>query len=84
LPKHGEAQGAESGADFIHKMSICYKELRESRPWLKLIQRVPLVAPPSEIDALLKETEELVRIFAASLRTAKGGSTRPTLAAEKR
>src|ERR1041385_5421495 len=37
LPNHGEAQGAESGADFVHKMSICYQELRETRRWLRLI-----------------------------------------------
>ncbi|SPE61471.1 hypothetical protein SBV1_710005 [Verrucomicrobia bacterium] len=73
LANHGEAQGAESGADFVHKLSICYKELRESRRWIRLIKRVPLVEPPNLPDALLQETEELVRIFAASLRTAKGG-----------
>jgi four helix bundle protein len=37
LPNHGEAQAAESRNDFVHKMRICLKELRESRRWLKLI-----------------------------------------------
>ena len=37
LPNHGEAQAAESRADFVHKMSICLKELRESCRWLRLI-----------------------------------------------
>jgi len=41
LPNHGEAQAAESAADFIHKMSICLKELRETNRWLRLCQRVP-------------------------------------------
>ncbi len=68
---HGEAEGAESRDDFIHKVSIAYKELRESRRWLRLIQRVPLVKKPSLLDGLITEAEELVRIFAASLRTAK-------------
>ena len=70
LPNHGEAQAAESRRDFIHKMKICHKELRESRRWLRLIQRVPLLKPV-QVQPLADETEELVRIFAASLRTAQ-------------
>jgi hypothetical protein len=90
LSNHGEAQGAESGSDFVHKMSICYKELRESYRWLRLTQQVPLVNPPEELNPLIIETEELVKIFAASLRTAKGSrikmqtasmSRSPTMAA---
>ena len=71
LPNHGEAQAAESAADFIHKMSICLKELRETNRWLRLCQRVPLVRSPSICEALLKETDELTRIFVASIRTAR-------------
>lgn len=73
LPNHGEAQAAESKNDFIHKMSICLKELRETRRWLRLIQRVPLTKNPADTDALLKETEELIMIFAASIKTARLG-----------
>ena len=43
---HGEAEDAESANDFIHKMKICVKEMRETWRWLRLIQRVPLVAKP--------------------------------------
>jgi four helix bundle protein len=68
---HGEAQAAESSKDFIHKMGICLKELRESKRWLKLIQRVPLIEPPERMDEILEETEELIKIFATSIRTAK-------------
>ena len=68
---HGEAQAAESAKDFIHKMHICLKELRESKRWLKLIQRVALVKSPEKMADLLKETEELIKIFAASIKTAK-------------
>jgi four helix bundle protein len=69
LPNHGEAQAAESRKDFIHKLKICHKELRESRRWLRLLQRVPLLKP-AQVQPLVDETEELIRIFAASLRTA--------------
>ena len=69
-PNHGEAQAAESSKDFIHKMRICLKELRESERWLKLIQRVPLVKPPERMNHILQETEELIKIFVSSIRTA--------------
>ncbi len=71
LLNHGEAQAAESRADFVHKMSICLKELRETRRSLRLTQRVPLVANPGAVDSLLLETEELIRIFYSSLKTAR-------------
>ena len=69
LPNHGEAQAAESRKDFVHKLKICHKELRESRRWLRLIQRIPLLKA-ALVEPLVDETEELIRIFAASLRTA--------------
>jgi four helix bundle protein len=75
LPNHGEAQAAESNADFIHKLSICLKELRETRRWLRLAQRVPLVKVSASIDPLLVETEELIRIFYSSITTAKKRSS---------
>jgi len=70
LPNHGEAQAAESRRDFIHKMKICHKELKESARWLRLIQRVPLLEE-GEAGSLLAETDELMRIFASSIRTAE-------------
>jgi four helix bundle protein len=77
LPNHAEAQAAESRADFIHKLKICLNELRESLRWLRLVARVPLVKPASKVEGLLAETEELVRIFSASLRTAQGRQLSP-------
>ena len=71
LPNHGEAQAAESRDDFIHKMSICLKELRETRRWLRLILRVPLIKEVSKIEPMVSETESLIKIFAKSIRTAK-------------
>src|SRR3954467_10200050 len=68
---HGEAEGAESRDDFIHKLKVCYKELREARRWLRLVKRTPLVAKPDLLAEILVEADELVRIFSASIRTAK-------------
>ncbi|RKX42672.1 MAG: four helix bundle protein [Verrucomicrobia bacterium] len=69
---HGEAQGAESQKDFIHKMGICLKELRETERWLKLILKVPLLPEKDRrLEFLLKETDELIRIFVSSIKTAK-------------
>ncbi len=69
-PNYGEAQGAESNQDFIHKMKICLKELRETRVWLIIINKARL-KPENETDSLLKENVELISIFMASIKTAK-------------
>ena len=69
LPNHGEAQAAESPNDFVHKMRICLKELRETRRWIRLILEVPLLEDRRSADPLLDETEQLIKIFAASIRT---------------
>ena len=68
-PNHGEAQAAESKKDFIHKLRISLKELRETQRWLKLVHRVPLIRNPELLDALLEETEELIKIFVTSIKT---------------
>lgn len=68
-PNHGEAQAAESSKDFIHKLSISLKELRETRRWLKLVQRIPLIAKPETLNELLLETEALIKIFVTSIKT---------------
>jgi four helix bundle protein len=70
---HGEAEGAESRDDFIHKLRVCFKELRESRRWLKLIQRAELVDKPELLEDLISESDELGRIFARSIQTATKG-----------
>jgi len=66
-----EACGAESKADFIHKMQLVLKELRESLYWLKLVNRAGLI-PDEDLQPLLSETEELAKIVAKSIITAKG------------
>ena len=70
LANHGELQGAESRKDFIHKLGVCLKEIREAQRWLRLIHRVPLLAP-GKIEPLLSETDALIRIFVSSIRTAQ-------------
>jgi four helix bundle protein len=71
LSHHGEAQGAESPADFIHKMRLALKELRESERWLKLILRASLLPKEIDLSVLLNETDQLIRIFVTSIATAE-------------
>jgi len=75
-PNYGEAQSAESRADFIHKMKVCLKELRETRVWLLIIVRAKLIKPVSKLDSLIQETNELISIFVTSIRTAKKAKNR--------
>jgi len=68
---HGEAEAAESRADFVHKLRICLKELRETFRWLRLVKRAQLHPPTPDLDRTITEADELIRIFAASIRTAQ-------------
>ena len=70
-PNYGESLGAESRADFIHKLKISLKELRESEVWLKIISKTELIAPKSKLTPLLQETDELISILFTSIDTAK-------------
>jgi four helix bundle protein len=65
---HGEVEAAESRKDFIHKLKICLKELKETRRWLRLAAKSAMV-PVARMTAILAETEELIRIFFSSIRT---------------
>ncbi|MDH3710288.1 MAG: four helix bundle protein [Cyclobacteriaceae bacterium] len=67
---YGEAKGAESKKDFIHKMRLVLKELRESLVCLKIIKRCDFISQ----EELLNEADELVAIFVTSLRTAENKS----------
>jgi four helix bundle protein len=67
---YGEAQGAESRQDFVHKLKVCLKELRETQAWLKFADRMNLCS--ENIDAARRECGELVAIFVTSIRTATG------------
>lgn len=68
---YGEAQSAESRDDFIHKIKIILKELKETRVSLKLIRRKQMIKPVSRLDNIQKECEELVAIMSKSIDTAK-------------
>ena len=70
-PNYGEAQSAESWKDFIHKMKIALKEMRETQVWLKIIQRKNLVKTKEELESLINECDELISIFFTSIKTAQ-------------
>jgi four helix bundle protein len=71
-PNYAEARGAESRADFVHKLGIVQKELNETSVWLRILLKT--VAEKREnIVAVLAENQELCRILGASVRTAKAG-----------
>jgi four helix bundle protein len=67
---YGEAQAAESRNDFIHKLKIIVKELKECRVALKIIQRKNLIIK-EQLIAVKKETEELIAIISAGIKTAR-------------
>jgi four helix bundle protein len=70
-----EARGAESRADFIHKMQIVLKEMRESLYWLKLLTKVDSLKTEG-LSATLSEANHMANIIAKSIVTAKKGSSR--------
>jgi len=67
---YGEARGAESRSDFIHKLRVVLKELNETAVWLQLIDETSLLSTEA-IGPILAENQELCRIIAASIRTAR-------------
>ncbi len=69
-PNYGEARGAESHADFVHKLGIVLKELNETSIWLRIINRSQLLRKQL-IKDIMGENAELCRIFTSSLKTAR-------------
>jgi len=67
---HGEVEAAESRKDFVHKLKICLKELKETRRWLRLAEKSAMLPAP-KLSAIFNETEELIKIFFSSIRTAE-------------
>ena len=68
---YGEAQSGESRKDFIHKMKVVLKELRETYVCLKIIHRAKLYKTESKIEKAKNENDELISIFVKSLETAQ-------------
>jgi four helix bundle protein len=66
-PNYGEARGAESHADFVHKIGVVLKELNETCIWLRVIERSELVKPELLID-IINENKQLCRISLLRLR----------------
>ncbi len=69
-PLHAEANAAESRKDFIHKLGLCLKELREAMSWLCYVQRLEL-GDATEIDRAVEDTDRAIAIVFTSIRTAK-------------
>jgi four helix bundle protein len=71
---YGEAQSAESARDYLHKMKLCLKELRESLVNLKIQKGADLIKNIEQLEILMKENNELIAIFVSSIRTSHNNS----------
>src|SRR6266699_742547 len=69
-PNYGEARGAESHSDFLHKIRSVLKELNETHIWLRIIHGAELVKLEL-LEGLKNENEQLCKIFMASVTTAR-------------
>ncbi len=69
-PNYEEARAAESRANFIHKLSICMKELRESRVWIRMLFTAELM-PEERLHLVFDECQQLCNIIGQSLNTAR-------------
>lgn len=69
-PLHAEAKAAESRKDFIHKLKLCLKELRETMTWLRYLDRLGIGDRPA-IDDSIRETDRAIAIIFTSIKTAK-------------
>ena len=74
-PNYAEACGAESKRDFVHKLGVCLKELRESACWIEMILRAELLSE-TRLATLLNECRELIKIIAKSIVTSKSSLPR--------
>lgn len=66
---YGEARSGESSRDFLHKMKICLKELRESMINMKIQKGANLILDVRKLDVLIDENNQLISIFVASIKT---------------
>ena len=83
-PMYGEARCSESSADFVHKMKLALKELNETRIWMKMIERYGFFKP-DVLTELKSENFQLIKIFSASIATAKkNAANKKTIKSSKR
>ncbi len=68
---YGEVQAVESSQDFIHKLGVVLKELKECRTALKIIRKKEMIKPATKLANIYKETEELIAITGKSISTAE-------------
>ena len=66
-----EAQGAESHLDFVHKLQLALKELRESNYWLRLLAKAGTI-PPAKLESIIDESNQLRAILSKAVATSKG------------
>lgn len=67
-PNYAEARGAESRADFVHKLGIVLKELNETKVWLRMVDKAELL-PSAKLTAITQEAAELSKIIKNSIKT---------------
>ena len=79
---YGEARGAESYADFIHKLRVVLKELNETSIWLRVIEGSEMLTR-EQLSDIVRENKELCRIFASSLRTARNARSQRRFSNDK-
>ncbi|MFQ5401432.1 MAG: four helix bundle protein [Anaerolineae bacterium] len=72
---HAEARGAESPADFVHKLKIAVKELNESEVWLRIAITSEML-PQSKLESILDVCKQVERILSASIKTARKAANR--------
>ena len=82
-PNYEEGRAAESRADFVHKLSVALKELRETGYWLRLIVKSELLSE-RKMSGLLDEATQLCRILGKSIATAKRAKKRGNPAGESK
>lgn len=75
--QYAEARGAESRRDFVHKLKIGLKELRETHVCLRMIKKKPLITG-NRIDEAISECDQLIAIITSSINTANRNSNQKT------
>ncbi len=71
-PNYGEARAAESRKDFVHKLKVALKELRESLVWLKILEKRRILKMQI-MEPIMAENNELISILVSSARTLERG-----------